>query len=365
MSVFERHPKLTAFVLVVVFTLATDFGFTAAYLWLRDRRTPEDGPEIHVADPVYDHGLRPGARSDDERWGTLVCTYRVNALGFRDRRVRDVPLAADHRRIVFIGDSFTEGMGYSWDQTFVGRVEAALAPSGVETLNAGVASYCPIIYDRKIRHFLDTVGLRFDSLVVLIDIGDVQDEVMYKFDERGNVIPRRARREIEGRANRRYHDPVFGRLHLVERFLQGHALGLATLYEWAHGLVPRPGARAALWTVDDAVYREYGREGLETAARHMDELHAALRRHGVDLTVAVYPWPDQIRVHDVDSRQSRFWREWCAARGARFVDLFPRFAGGAPDAIVRRYYIPGDIHWNADGHRLVADGLLEALAPGR
>jgi hypothetical protein len=230
MSIFERHPKVTIGTLILVASLATDLAFTRVYLWARARREV-DTPAFRIADPVYDHGFRPLASVDEERWGPWASSYRINSLGFRDRVVRDVPLRSDRHRVVFIGDSFTEGMGFPYEETFVGLVDAALAPQGIETLNAGVASYCPTIYDRKIRHFLDTVGLRFDELVVFVDSGDIQDEVTYKLDEDGNVTPRHRRREIEGRANRRYHDPVFGRLHLLERFLQRHALGLATLYQ--------------------------------------------------------------------------------------------------------------------------------------
>ena len=32
-------------------------------------------------------------------------------------------------------------------------------------------------------------------------------------------------------------------------------------------------------------------------------------RRGIGLTLAVYPWPDHIKAHDVDSRLERFWRD--------------------------------------------------------
>jgi hypothetical protein len=91
----------------------------------------------------------------------------------------------------------------------------------------------------------------------------------------------------------------------------------------------------------------------------MDELVGALRRHGVSLTIAVYPWPEQIRAGDVDSRQARFWKRWAAAHGADFIDYFPQFTGAPAPALIRRYFIPGDFHWNAEGHRLIARGYLD------
>src|SRR5205814_553815 len=147
------------------------------------------------------------------------------------------------------------------EASFVGRVDAALSPRGVEVLNAGVISYCPIIYFRKDKHLLEDVGLRFDALVVYIDIGDIEDEVTYKLDADGNVRPRPARR-----------------------------------------------------------VQEQGR----------------------------------------GARQASFWRRWTADNCAGFIDCFPRFIDGAPSRqVLDRYFIPGDVHWNEEGHRLIADGFLE------
>ena len=53
---------------------------------------------------------------------------------------------------------------------------ACLEDDGVEVFNAGVVSYQPAIYWRKIRHLLQTVKFRFDEAVVFIDISDIFEE---------------------------------------------------------------------------------------------------------------------------------------------------------------------------------------------
>jgi hypothetical protein len=112
--------------------------------------------------------------------------------------------------------------------------------------------------------------------------------------------------------------------------------------------------------VDDRLFEAYGREGLETAREDMDRLRGVLRGHGIPLTVAVYPWPDQVLHRDRESRQASFWRHWAADNGAGFIDYFPRFIDGTPAReVLDRYFIPGDVHWNEAGHRLIAEGFLE------
>ncbi|HEX3495974.1 MAG TPA: SGNH/GDSL hydrolase family protein, partial [Methylocella sp.] len=79
---------------------------------------------LGIRDPVYHHTLRPKFDGFD-KWGTKFFPVLTNSLGFRDASTRDVPLMADRKRIVFIGDSFTEGLGVTYQETFVGKFAAA------------------------------------------------------------------------------------------------------------------------------------------------------------------------------------------------------------------------------------------------
>jgi len=356
-----RRPRLTLLVLAAAAVVVADFGFTFVYSQLRPGFF-RDHSAFRVRSPIYHHGFRPGVSVDDERWGPRVASYRIDSLGFRDQAVRQVPLTSADWRVVLIGDSFTEGIGVPYENTFAGIAAASLAPAGVEVLNAGAASFSPIIYLRRVRNLVEEVGLRFDHLVVFVDVGDIQDEVTYAFDEQGDVASREARRLREERANRGHGRPFFLRSLAVRRFLDRHTLLLARLYDAADALLTRGPRRAALWTVDPQAFEEYGREGLENARAHMDALAELLARHGIGLTVAVYPWPDHVILGDRDSKQAAFWRAWAAEKRAGFLDYFPLFVGvGDPKETVRREFIPGDIHWNAAGHRVIAGPLVEYL----
>jgi hypothetical protein len=119
------------------------------------------------------------------------------------------------------------------------------------------------------------------------------------------------------------------------------------------------------WTLDDAVYEEFGRDGLEAGRRSMDALLALLREHGIALGVAVHPWPDQVLAGDAGERQVGFWRDWCAENEVPFLDLFPLFVNGEdPVATLQQYYIPGDVHWNEAGHERVAAAFLDRFPDG-
>ncbi|HVO10609.1 MAG TPA: SGNH/GDSL hydrolase family protein [Vicinamibacteria bacterium] len=361
-SVFARHPRVTLAALVLGLLVATDFAFTAGYQRL-SRRLPRGEPRLRVRSEVFHHTFAPRVSLTAERWGPRACPYRTNSLGFRDAVVREVPLVGSGRRILFMGDSFTEGVGVPWEQTFVGLTAAALRPQGAEVLNGAVSLYSPTIYERKTRWLLEDVGLRFDELVVFIDISDILDETAYRLDSDDHVVlTGLVRRRAEQAAERWGRGRASGTLQAVGRFLDGHTLLLARGWDAVAGRL-EPLHYGAGWTFDASLMAEYGQAGLARARERMDALAALLAGRGIRLTVAVYPWPDQVLMRDRASLQARVWREWASAHGAAFLDYFPVFiTDEPPQETVRRYFIPGDVHWNEAGHRLVAGPLIARLS---
>ncbi len=368
---FERNPRKTVLVLVAASVLAIDllvanvFAWRVGYaFWARaDHQaevTERSQQSFRVASGLFHHGLAPNQSIDAVLWGPMQYRVRTNSLGFIDREVREVPLAAERRRILFIGDSFTEGVGIDYERTFVGLIEAGLAERGIDVLNAGVVSYSPSIYLRKTSHLIEDVRLEFHELVVMIDLSDAMDDAEFYFvDGEGNVAASDQEYEPQeaqpGAAKRLKewirHSTIltYGTLNWINDRLLGtesYPLGL-----------PR-----SRWTVDPDLYQKFGQRGLGRMERSMSDLHDLLRGHGIALVVGVYPWPDQILHGDRDSVQVRFWREWCQTRDVPFIDYFAHLVTGSTERERRRtiddYYIAGDMHWNERGHRLIAEVFL-------
>jgi hypothetical protein len=55
-----------------------------------------------------------------------------------------------------------EGNGVEWEKTFTGIIENRLKDKNIEVLNAGVSSYAPRFYFKKVQYLIEEVGLRFD-----------------------------------------------------------------------------------------------------------------------------------------------------------------------------------------------------------
>ena len=77
------------------------------------------------------------------------------------------------------------------------------------------------------------------------------------------------------------------------------------------------------------------------------------------MTIAVYPWPDQIVHADLYSRQVTFWEKWAKKHSVVFFNFFPSFISPEtdPKEVIRKNFIEGDVHWNETGHEVVAREL--------
>jgi hypothetical protein len=80
-------------------------------------------------------------------------------------------------RVLLMGDSFAEGLGVDFEDSFAGMLYSAgmSRPDKIEFLDAGVISYSPVLYYRKTKSLLER-GFHFDEVVVFSDISDVRDE---------------------------------------------------------------------------------------------------------------------------------------------------------------------------------------------
>jgi hypothetical protein len=333
-----------------------------------------------IRSEAYHHDIAP-MRQIVEVWGPIRYRYATNSLGFKDASPRQIDLERQDNLWLLLGDSFTEGIGFDFPTSMAGQIAGHVACRGIEVLNAGVGSYAPSVYWRKARHLIETVGLRPKQVIVFLDISDIRDEIEnYHEDDLGNLVvpmpkqPSTMERvghflrdhSLSARLFTMVRDQIgYVRKSLKRRFQAAKALGKkpwqlddADLMEFA--VVPH---KASKWTYDGADWAAFGEKGRAKATVNMDQLAELLRRHQIPLTLAVYPWPDQIFRDPQAPRHQGYWRDWAARQGAGFVTLFPAFTTASPRETLLTYYIPGDFHWNEAGQRHAAQAFMAGFRP--
>lgn len=351
------------------------------------QRVVQEERAYRVANREYHHGLTPTFSTDNAVWGERIYSIRTNSLGFKDAAVRSVGIIARKPRFVFIGDSFTEGIGMNWSDSFVG-IFARKRPD-LEVLNAAATSYSPVIYLRKLE-WLIAQGYLFDEAVIYLDISDIQDDgFIYSLDNNEHLRPDFGRCEWttidEYRASLQKSDkspPIQTPSGIATPRSHWRARNFPVtnqlIFAVRKKFLPTPidpdelkkppfNTIRGRWTVESDLpcYGPHGVEGaIGMAKANMTKVSRLLTQHGIRFSVAVYPWPEQLVSDTVNSRQVDIWKSWCTENGChKFVNHFPDFFLAKPvGSWPRDLFIDGDYHFSERGHKLIAKRLIEEFA---
>ena len=366
---------------------------------------------FRIQHSIYHHTLKPNFDGTG-RWGDWNYRVCINAHGFKDRC--DKASSTDKTfDLAFMGDSFTEGIGLPFEDTFVGMI--ADQHPRLRVANLGVVSYSPAIYLAKLKS-LYANGYRFKHIIVFIDIGDVYDEAnAYDLHnetvvvDKGEPYPLTGMRYVRRLAGR--YLPLTGEGWVqLRRFFLSLKTDLSTTPSISSSSniktseINTPAVSAIAQSNDQQAVRTpeapaqtenapftkniyegiylknypksewtyniqspyYGDQGvmgtLKKMKAEMTALHSLIVSHGGTLSLGVYPWPGQILYDRVDSLQVKTWQEFCANRCLHFYNVFPSFfklaALTSKDEVVHKYYFAGDAHFNTAGNKVVADTIM-------
>lgn len=333
----------------ILLFLILDVSIGVGYDVFRNRNDKEK--KYRFKSPQFHHGIRPDYSGVTEwEFGKPYMVHSDN-LGFKSREGKHTRLEKSGGRTVWIGDSFTEGIGFVYDSTFVGRFDAKYPRH--EMLNMAVASYSPVLYRSKLRYYLDK-GLEFDNLLIFLDISDIQDEVIYRREGFGiDAHPSFSLKEFSA-GNMRY------------------SITLRTIsFVYGKTEAKKPDSvklemkDRAKWATETGLFESWGRDGLAMAASNIDEIVKWNRESGRKTFLVIYPWPYHIRSRSYVNIHTVFWKDFCAQRGIPFIDLFPDFEEACRNMgekyVLDSLFIKGDDHWNAKGHDFIfraVDGRL-------
>ena len=360
------------------------FALGMAEVGLRLVQAPDRKAHI-VTDPVRHHRLRPGWQGTVQGF-----PYRTNALGFRERDLA-TPKPPGLVRVLMLGDSFTEGGGLAEADTIPRRVESTLHAScrGVEVVNAGTASYSPIL---EYLVLADVVAPLAPDLVVLnLDMTDVHDDLirtaLAELDADG--LPVRVPTDRRRETALLLPPALPPGMRVVEDGMSGlvlwQAIRKSSVGRRAFGELnlDEPGL-AARGLVGDlrydrlAITRDTPARGEDaawaTTGRYLAAIQRIAARHGARFAVVVYPYAHQVATHETPTGRTRFGIgpglyaterpfRTVAALGQRHgfpvISLLETFRRRADPA--RPLFRGDDVHHTAEGARVMADGIAAGL----
>ena len=338
----KKHNPMTV-TLVVLFMAAAEIllrTLCSYCTWTEVNSGKFESPYAINEDSWY--FVRPSNSVDSYHQPEFDYEIRTNSLGFRDIE-HPLNKTSGEIRILAIGDSFTEGQGAPFDQTWLSvlgrnmdRSESALQ----YTMSAaGVAGSDPF-YEYRI--LLDKLLVyQPDIVIMVVNRSDVTDVIVRGGEER--FLPNGKVKGVEppsGAATWLYKNSHFARFILLEAF------------DYTHLLVNKT---------------ERGRRAMEAREKIkalIVKLDKKLRDEAIEFVLVVLPSRQAIernRYNDLPDLQGLL--EFSRARGIRTIEVKPYLMNKLADGSARldELFWHKDYHFTPLGYQYVGEAVQEGL----
>lgn len=331
----------------------------------------------------YHHDFRPNASFVDQ-WGYNKTIIHTNNLGFKDSKIRNVTFKK--KNILFIGDSFTEGVGLKFEDSYVGLISQELKKNNnnIEILNAAVQSYSPAIYLSKIYYLIEREKIPITDVVLMVSGGDFHDDYFRYIDVDQNFIVT-------------HEDPT--NIYLIKfiNFYKSHTL----LYQFISRVTPVKKIPILIkstffndqqnlekikknkisnneilnmnflnnkdfqYFYDEKIFNEWGKTAILKSLNFLERTIEITSKNNIKLTILYAKEPNLIlkepnqkvlnfilnEFKKLEQKNVKFF--YINKYDSKYKNKFEKY---------RNLFYINDNHWNKEGNKLVSEEILEKIS---
>lgn len=318
----------------------------------------------------YHHDLRPNAHWI-ERWGYKNSKIFTNNLGFKDKEIREISFKDNN--ILFIGDSFTEGVGVEFENTFVGIIEKNVTSkkNNYTVLNAGVTSYSPIVILSKLNYILEK-KIPISKVFVVICGADFHDDIYRYISINENYVVK--------------HDDFKNNKLLINinNFIKANTL----LYQFVREVTPLSNLIARIknkkidqekprydkqkvlemfqkkkdWAhiINEDNLRDLGPEGIKRSEEYLKKIYNLLDNNNIEMTLIFIEEAISMLNEKDTSYYKIYWSDFSRKHNIDFIFIEDYHLNSEDKfSIYKKYFFNGDNHFNNEGNRAVANEILK------
>ncbi len=384
--------KLISILIFFFVFLIIDLSFTQLYLLKFYYKSIEkqyvSDLENRIPNKNYKYTFKKKSSFESNYLGHKY-TVKTNDLGFRDKEIRN--LNRNNLYTIVIGDSFVEGVGLEYKDTLVAKLNSKLSKNKIlnyEFLNAGVSSYSPYIYQRKVIGVIEEhPWLKIDRVILLLDKSDVPDETSY-FDpaERPEYFPE-DKKEYDFMYNEDFFKDLknldlwrfFSKQTTTGSFLKklGDVIDLERRnirdrYKLSKKLKKnffkisskQVKAFRAINTrrhiakyFYGSLWETKGIESINFSIENINTLKKYLDNKKINLLVVIFPWPFEIADKVPRENYVNYIDQAFRANEINYISAYNDFLQGDIYTNISENYIYNDMHFNGNGNKILSDSI--------
>lgn len=369
--------KIFIFFLLYFFLdlIITNFLFKKTDFW---RLSEKQNPYWRIQSNIYSHDFAANMEVK-EKWQNFYKTIITNSLGYRDDTKQKIEKVSNNKRVYIIGDSFIEGMGYDYKHTVAGILKEKLSKN-YQILNAGVSSYASGIYYLKTKKLISE-GYKIDYAIIFLDLSDIYDELFYIYsDDKSRIINHDVNKEKKipflkrnfySLGNFLTENTILFKILLLisdktEIYKNYIKLKFKASKEFNKNFFKTSkedtlfyrmlSIDRGAWTRDEDKFKEV-KSGIEKTKFNLKRLFKLLDENNIESRLIIYPWPNQI--YYGDEYHQKIWEKFSKENKINFVNLYSAFDSKDKKKIILDNFILGDIHWNKQGNKIIANEILK------
>lgn len=292
--------------------------------------SPQEKNYYHVWTPNVPHQLKKPEYS---------YMRPTNSLGFADEEWRKEKKPGE-KRVLSLGDSFTEGDGAPYDSSYVALMRGMMAQAGLHqyVMNAGVCGSDPFNNYINLRDNL--LKYQPDIIIQSMGSGDVMSDIlvrggMERFQKDGTLKYTKAP----------WWEPIYALSYTSRIFFR--SAGYNELLQKVHP--------------DHEQEKELNRSVMELFKAYAD----LCQKNNIKLVIVLHPEKTEMQEkkysYDMQSLTDSIRR----AYGVETVDLMPDYYKyiSRTGTHLDNYYWHYDGHHNSNGYKMMADCTLENILP--
>jgi len=307
-----------------------------------------------------------------EHWGSIKYKVKTNNYSMRILNKNYSEINNNKKNIGFIGDSFVYGSGINYEDHFINLLNNEF--SNYNLLNLGYVSYSPSIYSKRLGYYLKDRGIKFEKIFLFIDHSDIQDEgIFYREDNKGNIVRKWLNDDEIKRKAKRYK---------IKNYLQQNSF----IYKLSQFFQPTTPDKSLIclketdkiknfidyfdfnrfgYGIDKNLQKEeWVQKGILKVIKYLNVIKSLSEENNFELIIVNYPSAVEVlkKVNLNESLHHKILYNWSTANNVEFIytsNSFSKLETGLSD--YKENFIKCDIHWNKNGHKIIANFIKKKL----
>ena len=305
-----------------------------------------------------------------------IYKIHTNDLGFRDFSSSDLDRSQEY--IILIGDSFVEGVGLNYNETIGHKLNKA--NENYFFLNAGVSSYSPYIYNKKVKTILkNNENLKVKKVLLFLDKSDPIDDFNNNYHKlTGKFSTINKTPEYKKNLSERFI--IFFILKKLNNFVEENLRSLKYRYQLSNitnknffsftqnqvNAFKSIGNRKSIssWYTNKKKWNDETKNKFMFSIKQIEDLHTYLKTLNIELVVVLYPWAYEL----FDQNVAKIYEEFTTKKLLEInVKTFSCYKIFQKENILNQLEFIGqafqlaDIHYNNFGNQVLSSCIIKNL----